>query len=365
MADGIYLLALYPNMVKVKDRWFRLIGITLNFLFAVYTNKLYAGPWGWTLGWRLLLILGSITLTWEGNRWLILHFREKFSGRYAMLRRMVFVFIAGILFTWLVLVCTAIARYLILYGAQTTREAVSSGTLFAGVFANAAFMSVLMFSLFFGIYEALYFYTRLKQSEAEKKQLEKEKLWSQLEKLNQQVNPHFLFNTLNSLSSLITEDPLEAERFLNEMSKVYRYLLDNNKSELVTLQTELKFIQSFYQLLQLRYGKGIALTWPVATPYDNHLLPPLTLQLLVENAVKHNTTSKENPLKIEILVTEDAKLIVKNNLQKKTTKPLSHKIGLSNIAARYQLMEQDAIIVKEADGCFIVTLPLIAPAAAG
>ena len=347
-------------MVKVKDKWFRLIGITLNFLIAVYSNKYYASPLSWTILQRVLLTLVSIVLTWEGNRWLILHFRERFSGNYAMIKRILFVFIAGILFTWLVLACTAIGRYLILYGAATTREEIVNGRLFVNVFSNAAFKSILLFSLFFGIYEALYYYTRLKQTEAEKKQLEKEKLWSQLENLNQQVNPHFLFNTLNSLSSLVTEDPAEAEKFLNEMSKVYRYLLDNNKHELVTLQTELKFIRSFYELLQLRYGKGIELSWPVSTAYDNYLVPPLTLQLLVENAVKHNTTSKESPLKIEIL-TENTRLVVKNNLQKKTTKPLSHKIGLNNIAARYQLMAQEDIIVKEADSCFIVSLPLIAP----
>ena len=251
-----------------------------------------------------------------------------------------------------------------MYGVATTREEISSGRLFVSFFGNTVSKSFLLFTLFFGIYEALYYYTRLKQTEAEKKQLEKERLWSQLEKLNQQVNPHFLFNTLNSLSSLITEDPQEAEKFLDEMSNVYRYLLDNNRHELVTLQVELKFIQSFYQLLKLRYSKGIELTWPATTNYNEYQLPPLTLQLLVENAVKHNTTSKDKPLQIEILITDNARLIVKNNLQKKTTKPLSHKIGLSNIAARYQLMEQGEIIAKEENGCFIVSLPLIAPSKA-
>jgi LytS/YehU family sensor histidine kinase len=95
--------------------------------------------------------------------------------------------------------------------------------------------------------------------------------------------------------------------------------------------------------------------------YNDYLLPPLTLQLLVENAVKHNTTSKENPLRIEMLVTDDAQLTVKNALQKRTTKPLSHKIGLSNIAAKYQIMQQGEITVKEEDGSFMVSLPLIAP----
>jgi sensor histidine kinase YesM len=348
-------------MVKVKDKWLRLIAITVISLIAIYSNKLYQQPFSWPLLQRILLIIVSITLTWQGNRWIILHFRKKLSGSQELIKRIAFTFLTGILFTWLILVCTTVARYVILYGAATAWEEVSNGQVFINLFTNAASKSLLVFTLFFGIYEALYYHARLNQSEEEKKQLEKEKLWSQLEKLNQEVNPHFLFNTLNSLSSLITEDPQEAEKFLNEMSKVYRYLLDNNKHELVTLETELKFIRSFYQLLKLRYGKGIELAWPATTVYNDYLLPPLTLQLLVENAVKHNTTSKENPLQIEILVTDNAQLTVKNTLQKRATRPLSHKIGLSNIAAKYQIMQQGEIIVKETEGSFMVSVPLIAP----
>jgi two-component system, LytTR family, sensor kinase len=347
-------------MVKVKDRWFRLIAITAIWLIAVYSNKLYAQPLSWTLVFRVLLIPVSVALTWEGNRFIILHFREKFSGRYELIKRIAFVFTAGMLFTWLMLVCTAYTRNFILYGSTAAFAEIRNGQIFNTLLSFPLF---LQFALFFGIYEALYYYARLKHSEEEKKQLEKEKLWAQLEKMNQQVPPHFLFNTLNSLSSLITEDPVEADRFLNEMSKVYRYLLDNNRHELVTLQTEIKFIHSFYQLLQLRYDKGVELTCQIPAQYDHYQLPPLTLQLLVENAVKHNITSRDQPLQIEIIVTEHGRLIIKNNLQRKANKPLSHKIGLNNIAVKYQLMQQEEVIVKEEHGYFTVSLPLIHPSA--
>ena len=145
------------------------------------------------------------------------------------------------------------------------------------------------------------------------------------------------------------------------MSKVYRYLLVNNEHELVTVQTELKFIHSFYQLLKLRYNQSVDLSIQTHSKYNEFLLPPLTLQLLVENAVKHNVTSKEQPLQISILVTDEARLIVKNNLQKKATKPVSHKIGLSNISEKYRLMQQDEVIIKEEQYQFIVSLPLIHP----
>jgi LytS/YehU family sensor histidine kinase len=243
-----------------------------------------------------------------------------------------------------------------LYGLTVAFAEIRDGQMFLGLLSFPLF---LQFALFFGIYEALYYYARLKHTEEEKKQLEKEKLWTELVNLNQQVPPHFLFNTLNSLSSLITEDPVEADRYLNEMTKVYRYLLDNNRHELVTLETEIKFIHSFYQLLKLRYDKGVELSCQIPAQYNHHQLPPLTLQLLVENAVKHNITSRDKPLQIEISIAGNERLMIKNNLQRKANKPISHKIGLNNIAAKYQLMQQEEVIVKEEGGYFMVSLPLI------
>lgn len=348
-------------MVKVKDKWFRIIAIASISLVAVYSNKLYVPPFNLAIVSRLLLILVSVTLAWEGNRLIILDFRERFSEPDKLIKRIALVFIIGMLFTSFLLLCTTFTGYIIEYGLHTAVEQINNGALFRNFFTNSLSKAILLFTLFFGIYEALYYYTRLNQSEEDKKRLEKEKLWSQLENLNQQVNPHFLFNTLNSLSSLITEDPLEADRYLNEMAKVYRYLLENNKHELVTLQTEIKFIYSFYQLLKLRFSKGVELVIQTDPQYENYLLPPLTLQLLVENAVKHNITSKHQPLKIEILTTGNQLLTVKNNLQKKKEQPVSTKIGLNNIAVKYRLMEQEAITTKEEDGFFMVSLPLISP----
>jgi two-component system, LytTR family, sensor kinase len=343
-------------MVKVRDKWFRVIAITCIWLVAIYSNKLYLQPLSWTLAGRLLLTLVSLVLTWEGNRFIIIYFRKKYSEHKESLKRIAFSFIAGILFTWLMLVSTTFVQQLLLYGPGAAKMGFPE--IFRILFSFSLF---LQFSLFFGIYQALYYYARLRNAEEKQTQLEKEKLWAQLGNLNHQVPPHFLFNTLNSLSSLITEDPVEADRFLNEMTKVYRYLLDNNKNELVSLETEIKFIHSFYQLLKLRYNKGVELTCQIPPEFNNYQIPPLTLQLLLENAVKHNITSRNQPLQIVIMATDDKRLVIKNNLQRKMDKPVSHRIGLENIALKYELLKQGEIIVKEEEGYFMVSIPLIQP----
>lgn len=147
--------------------------------------------------------------------------------------------------------------------------------------------SALLFTgLIIGPQEAVYHFNRLLKSEKEAEALKKENLQTQLESLKQQVNPHFLFNSLNTLSYLIGEDTEKAEDFLNELCKVYRYLLRSNEHELTDLKTELQFIRSYFHLLKTRYGDNLRLTVAIEPPYETYLLPSLTLQLLIENAVK-------------------------------------------------------------------------------
>ncbi len=213
--------------------------------------------------------------------------------------------------------------------------------------------------LFLAFNEGIYTFSKWKENIKEAEQLKKANLQTQFESLKNQVNPHFLFNSINTLSSLIHEDKERAGHFIDEMSNVYRYLLRNNEEELVTLSTELKFIHSYYHLLKTRYGNGIELILNIDNKAENCLLPPLTLQLLVENAVKHNNVLKEYPLVIDIRNREDGWLVVKNNLQKKTITIDSSKIGLNNIKEKFRLLEQPDVIIKETTTEFIVMLPLI------
>jgi two-component system, LytTR family, sensor kinase len=198
-----------------------------------------------------------------------------------------------------------------------------------------------------------------KQSVVEKEKLQQMTIQQEFETLKSQVNPHFLFNCFNTLSSLITEDPKQAEIFLNELSKVYRYLLRNNEDGLSTLQTELRFIESYYRLLKTRHGDAVQLQIEIDKKYEQYLLPSLSLQLLVENAVKHNILSKTKPLLIDIFTTAGNKLVVSNNLQIRTVKGPSNRIGLDNIKSKYDLLNQSGFQILEDITSFSVVLPLL------
>jgi len=231
---------------------------------------------------------------------------------------------------------------------------------------SLAFMKALVaFILLFPIYETFYYFARLRYTENERERLEKEKLKAELQQLKGIVNPHFLFNNLNSLSALISENPAQAEIFLDELTKVFRYLLKNNDSELTPLSNELQFIQSYYNLLRTRYGSAISLNMRIEQAFEELLIPPLTLQLLIENAVKHNRIQSENPLLIEVYTVAGNRLIVRNNICKKEGRIDSTGIGLQNIKARYKMLDLPSLEIDSNENCFSVVIPLASRAMPG
>lgn len=213
--------------------------------------------------------------------------------------------------------------------------------------------------IFETLYEADYMLEKYKESVQERETFLELSVAQEFDALKNQVNPHFLFNCFNTLSSLISEDKQQAELFLNELSKVYRYLLRNNEDGLSTVDNEVKFIKSYYKLLQTRHGEAVKLNIQIDKRYDSYLLPSLSLQLLVENVVKHNVLSKQDPQVIDIFTTAGNKLVINNNLRRRTIKAPSNKVGLENIKAKYHLLKQPGFQVMEDDKNFTVVLPLI------
>lgn len=181
---------------------------------------------------------------------------------------------------------------------------------------------------------------------------------SRLQGLKSQVNPHFLFNSLNSLSSLIDADEDKAEIFLDELSKVYRYMLRTENDELVMLSAELSFIGSYYYLLKARYGEGLAIRISVMPEDREKWLPPLTLQTIIENAFTQNAMMKDQPLIIRI-GRDDAGLLVRNNIQPKLiSEDRDVESGIDNLVARYHLLHQAEIVIQDSDTERVVRVPL-------
>ncbi len=189
--------------------------------------------------------------------------------------------------------------------------------------------------------------------------LQKENLQSQYDVLKQQVNPHFLFNSLNVLTSLIKLEPDLAEKFSEEFSKVYRYVLENKDFELVDLNTELNFLDAYIFLLNIRFVGKLFVNINIPEENRSDKIIPLAMQLLIENAIKHNVMSKSNPLKIDIFIDADNQLYIINNLQERPSYIVSTGVGLVNIINRYQLLNLAPPVFEKTENQFIAKIQLV------
>lgn len=204
----------------------------------------------------------------------------------------------------------------------------------------------------------IFFFGKWQEVMKKEYKLREQNLIFQNETLKNQVNPHFLFNNLNTLSSLISNEVEIAGLFINRLSTIYRYILDNSSKLQVPLKEEIAFIKDYFYLHQIRNEGKIKLDIAVSTEEDAYQILPISLQLLVENAIKHNMATLTKPLAITIFI-EDQNIIVKNNIQKMATQVISTKIGLKNLNERVKLTTGKEISVAELDGSFIVKVPLI------
>jgi len=189
--------------------------------------------------------------------------------------------------------------------------------------------------------------------------LQKENLQSQYDVLKQQVNPHFLFNSLNVLTSLIKIDPDLAEQFSEQLSKVYRYVLENRDNELIDLNTELSFLNAYIFLINIRFMDKLKVRMEIPEARRSDKIIPLAMQLLIENAIKHNVMSKSRPLVIDIFVDKHNYLNVVNNLQERPSQVVSTGLGLKNIINRYQLLNLKLPVFEKTDNQFVARIPLV------
>ncbi|MFI2743475.1 sensor histidine kinase [Zhouia sp. PK063] len=202
---------------------------------------------------------------------------------------------------------------------------------------------------------------REKQRNAlELQELKQKQLEANISSLKEQLSPHFLFNSLNTLKSLVRINPTASEDFIVKLSEVYRFLLAHREHPTVSIAEELNFIEAYSYLLKSRFGDSIKIELDIPDGVKQYLIPPLTLQLLIENAVKHNIVAKSKPLSIRIQATTH-QLIITNNLQPKSSVEASGNVGLPNIHKRYTLLSGEGITIdkNEEDRIFKVILPIL------
>ncbi|MFN8347332.1 MAG: histidine kinase [Spirosomataceae bacterium] len=337
----------------VHTAQFRIIGPVLLFAFVEFFFRLE-----WYLSAPLDMILKTSSFTvvaalisWQTARWTVLQIQLRYPGLSYARRR----------FFLLLAVTPVLANLAWIMSHSLWFLTDGSFLRFDTVVDYSRTLGIQFFChwIYYAFYEGSYLFQQWKQDYVEKEELEKVNLRRQLSSLQLQINPHFLFNSFNTLSSLISESPKQAEEFVEEMSSVYRYLLRDNEQNLTTLATELEFISSYFLLLQTRHGKGLTLTTKVDKRLLNCQLPPLTLQLLVENAVKHNVVLAEQPLHISIETDTQHRLTVCNNLQHRKVRAVSNGVGLSNILAKYEMLGLAAPVIQDDGLRFTVLLPLM------
>jgi hypothetical protein len=260
-------------------------------------------------------------------------------------------------------------QYTFLYKAatdQTHWDAIAPKKLFVMVdsvfYRTAWFWTMVLLMISLALY--LFYKYRLKQQaqilnlQTKAASLEKEKAMIQYESLKQHLNPHFLFNSLTSLRSLIKTDAVTAAWFLDGLSKVYRYVLRSADQELVSLGDEIEYVENFSGLQKVRFGEGLQMNIDINEPFKAAQIAPAVLQNLVENAIKHNTTSVNKPLKIDI-TTDGEYIRVRNNLQRYRVVETSNKSGINSLKKLYKFYTEKEIRVKDDGVFFVVEIPLL------
>lgn len=208
------------------------------------------------------------------------------------------------------------------------------------------------------VFHAIFFYKALTEKKVAEQQIVAKTETAKYESLKSQIDPHFLFNSLNVLTSLIGENPVQAEKFTTKLSKVYRYVLEQKNKDLIDLDEELLFAKTYMELLKMRFENAVTFEIPEKASNSELKIIPLSLQLLLENTIKHNVVSEENPLTVKI-VEEEGYLTITNNYNPKTIVEKGTKVGLKNIIDRYNLITLKQVSVEKTGQEFTVKLPLL------
>ncbi|MCF0054078.1 histidine kinase [Dyadobacter sp. LJ53] len=292
-----------------------------------------------------VLISGLITIAlWEGNRFIIVKMRRLFPDYSQTNRRLLTEAMLALVYTFVVtLILDEILCKVFLN---------SEGTMLGFK------ISIIPTLLVYLVYEAVYFFEAWQANVRKTESLMREGVQSQLEVLKNQLDPHFLFNSMNTLAALIDDDNTDAQDYLERLSDVYRYVLVSRNKNTVLVEEELAFVDAYVYLNKIRFRDNLLVEKELSNATYQQHVTPLSLQMLIENAIKHNVASKENPLKITIRE-DNNYLVIANNILEKTVLEKSTRVGLQNIINRYSLLTERRVEISRSDNLFSVKIPLL------
>ena len=323
----------------------RFIGIAIISAISIFVDDVYAHP---EVGFLKYFIISFIrtALIWNGSMLIIQYSINRFSMFNETVKLITFQILALTIFVFVVEMgeIFVFENYLKIPMDRSDRI-----TLIVG--------SLLITFMISSIYASVAFFIQWKANLLRAQSLEKANLEARYETLRNQVNPHFLFNSLNTLLMMVGDNQA-ASKYVESLSDFMRYMLNTRDKEAVLLRDELKIARQYVFIQQSRFGGKLSVSFEVPESCFHYAIPPLSLQMIIENAIKHNVISKDNPLVVKIFVEDNEYLVIENNISPKIEKEPSTGVGLENIRNRYLYLTGKVVIVKNENGAFIVKLPL-------
>lgn len=331
--------------IGFDDKWFMTIGVLALALLItfLFNSRFYSGI---EFFFSYLISLLFTLANWSAMRFAMIQLRKQYPNLAQSLKRNL-IFLP--LIVVIVMTINQVGDFLlkIVFGPQYNSNSVSGTVIII-------LISIMMMS----IYEAIYYFDKLKLFIVKEEQTRQVLTESKLDALRNQARPHFLFNSLNTLRDIIDSEPKkEAITFVDQLSDVYRFILDTGQANTVPLREEIAFAKSYLHIQSERFGQNLIVNWNISEVSKGLTIIPMSLQLLLENAIKHNVISRSKPLQIDIK-SDQKSISVTNNLQPKSTTLNSTKLGLNNIHKRYEIIGDRLPIVNQTSDSFIVSLPL-------
>jgi sensor histidine kinase YesM len=336
---------------ELNDRTIRIVmipffGIVIPNVTGMIDNAAYSPL---QLAWSYFYFIFISFAIWHGNRYLLFRLRIRFSWLSQPMYKVLALIVSNIFYT--IPICIGFMTMWYVFALNTRAD-------WDAIFKATA-LCVVCVVFITHTYETVFLIKSWETDKTKSETLERAKAQAELEALKNQIDPHFMFNSLNTLSHLIDREPAKAKLFNDNLAEVFRYILSNKERNLVLLTEELAFAEKYFSLIRIRFGAGVALAVRMnGADTDRFLVPPISLQVLLENAIKHNEFSERTPLLITAELT-GAALTVSNTLKSKRMKKTSSHIGLHNLNERYKLTTEREIAVEHDRSVFRVTLPLL------